>query len=135
MRATAELQAFLRVSSDRAQDRLISRIVREFPLGLGEGKSQTYWKDEGLQDVRFPVLLGEGTPPGDALCGLLAAGWAVAGPWTVLSVGEPFTAGWEFVAIADHRSAHIRIPGVEWLRTSLVLEPAHEGGPTGGGEG
>ncbi|KAA0935310.1 hypothetical protein [Streptomyces apricus] len=118
----AELQALLRVSNERALSRLTSRIVRDVPLDLGEGKSREYWKDDGLRDVRFPILLREGLQPGDMLCGILAGAWEVAGPWTVLSVGEPFVAGWEFVAIADHRNAGIKIPGVEWMRISLLLE-------------
>ncbi|MFJ8047844.1 hypothetical protein [Streptomyces luteogriseus] len=101
---------------------MTSKIVREFPLGLDVGESQEYWKDRGLQDVRFSVMLEEGASPSEVLGQILAACWALAGPWTVLSVGEPFTAGWEFVAIADHRSADIKIPGVEWMRVSLLLE-------------
>ncbi|GGS95623.1 hypothetical protein GCM10010270_79490 [Streptomyces violaceus] len=122
MRGAAELQALLRVSNDRATSRLISRIIREFPLRLGEGESREYWKDPGLQDVRLPILLGEGAQSGEEmLCKVLAAAWALAGPWTVLSVGEPFDAGWEFVAITDHRNADMRIPGVEWMRISMLL--------------
>jgi hypothetical protein len=103
---------------------LTSRIVREFPLQLGEGESRDYWKDRGLRDVRFPILLEEGSQPGEMLCQVLSAAWEVAGPWTVLSVGEPFTAGWEFVAIAGHQNADMRIPGVEWMRISLLLDPS-----------
>lgn len=122
MRGVAELQALLRVSNERALSRLTSRIARELPLELGDGRNREYWKDGGLQDVRFPILLQEGLQPGEMTCHILAGAWSVAGPWTVLSVGEPFVAGWEFVAIADHRNADIKIPGVEWMRISLLLD-------------
>jgi hypothetical protein len=104
--------------------RLASKIVREFPLPLGEWEGERYWKDPGLQDVRFPILLEKGMQPGEMLCGILAAAWEIAGPWTVLSMGEAFTPGWEFIAIADHKNADIRIPGVEWMRISLLLHEA-----------
>jgi hypothetical protein len=91
-------------------------------LDLGELESREYWKDRALQDARFPILLEEGIESGEMLCQVLAAAWALAGPWTVLSVGEPFATGWEFVAIADHRNADVKIPGVEWMRISMFLE-------------
>lgn len=127
MRGVAELQVLLRVSNDRALSRLTSRIIREFSLRLGEGDSHSHWKDAGLRDVRFPILLEEGTQPGEMLCQTLAAAWEVASPWTVLSVGEPFTAGWEFVAIADQQNADLRITGVEWMRISLLLDSSQTG--------
>ncbi|MFE9613633.1 hypothetical protein [Streptomyces sp. NPDC006012] len=100
MRGVAELQALLRLSNQRALSRLISRVVGEFPLELGEGNSKEYWKDSKLQDVRFPILLDKEEYPGQLLCRILAAGWSVARPWTMFSVGELFMSGWEFVAIA-----------------------------------
>lgn len=122
MHGKVELQTLLRVSNERAMSRLASKITREFPLHLGEWEGEKYWKDPGLRDVRFPILLEEGMQPGEMLCRILAAAWEMAGPWTVLSVGESFAPGWEFIAIADHQNADIRIPGVEWMRISLLLE-------------
>jgi hypothetical protein len=52
MHGVAELQALLRVSNDRAMSRLTSKLIREFPLGLGEAEGQEYWKDCGLRDVK-----------------------------------------------------------------------------------
>ncbi len=124
MRGVAEFQALLRVSNERSLGRLTSRVLRETPLELDEAKSREYWKDEGLRDVRFPVLLEEGLSGEGMMCQLLAAAWSIGGPWTVLSVGEPYVPGWEFVAIADHRNATISIPGVEWVRISLLLDTA-----------
>ncbi|MEU8984631.1 hypothetical protein [Streptomyces sp. NPDC048309] len=122
MQGMVEFQSLLRVSNEKSLNRLTSRIVRIFPLQLGEAKSQRYWKDEKLQDVRIPILFEPGITPGDMLCRLLAAAWSLGGPWTVLSVGEPFAPGWEFVAIADARNADIVVPGLEWARISLILD-------------
>lgn len=121
MHAKAELHTLLRAKNENGRNRLKSRVVTTFPLPLQEESSQRYWKDNGVYDVQFSIQLNEDWSAVEVVGQLLAAAWSIGSPWTVLSVGQPYTEGWEFEAIADHRTATIKIPGVEWLRLSLLL--------------
>ncbi|MBO4257497.1 hypothetical protein [Streptomyces griseorubiginosus] len=114
----AELKVFLRVNNDRALDKVLSKIRQLCPLPLGEAAGERYWKDPGLQDVRLPVSI----PPGsvaDMTFEALRVAWALGGPWSVTSIGEPGTEGWEFEALAEHKGARFHVPGLEWARISL----------------
>jgi hypothetical protein len=119
MSVSVDLQVFLRVGNDRALSRVVSRIREACPLELGDAVAERYWKDPGLQDVRFTVAV----PPGstaDMVFEVLRAAWELGGPWGVSSIGHPDTPGWEFVAIADRDSARFGVPGLEWARISLL---------------
>ncbi|MEU9380860.1 hypothetical protein AB0D38_07655 [Streptomyces sp. NPDC048279] len=114
----AELQMFLRVCNDRALDKVLSKIRQLCPLPFGEATAERYWKDPGLQDVRLPVSVPQGSV-GDMTFEVLRAAWSLGGPWSVSSIGEPAAEGWEFEALAEHGRARFNMPGLEWARISL----------------
>jgi hypothetical protein len=114
----AELQVFLRVSNERALGRVLSKVRHLCPLTLGEAAAERYWKDPGLQDVRLPIAVPHGSV-GDMTLEVLRAAWSLGAPWSVSSIGQPGTEGWEFEALAEHERAHFHMPGLEWARISL----------------
>ncbi|WP_158693321.1 hypothetical protein [Streptomyces sp. HGB0020] len=114
----AELQVFLRVGDARALERVLGRLRELCPLLLGEAVAERYWKDSGLQDVRLPMAVPQGSL-GDMVFEVLGAAWALGEPWSVSSLGEPGSPGWEFAAIAEHESSRFRVPGMEWAQVSL----------------
>ncbi|MEU9974092.1 hypothetical protein [Streptomyces sp. NPDC051014] len=122
MSMQAELQVFLRVSNDRALDKILSKIRDLCPLALGEAAAERYWKDPGLQDVRLPIAVPHGSV-GDMTFDVLRAAWSLGEPWSVSDIGQPGTEGWEFEALAEHGGTRFHVPGLEWARISLRGRP------------
>ncbi|MBT2445538.1 hypothetical protein J7F03_00170 [Streptomyces sp. ISL-43] len=121
MNGAADLQAFLRVSNERALGKLLDRIHHQFPIEVSLESSETYWKDPGLRDVRFRVKISP-EPLGGIISHLMIAGWSVASTWMVTSVGELLAPGWHFEAIAYKDSSTFAIQGIEWAKISFVSE-------------
>ncbi|MGW7821812.1 hypothetical protein ACWGLF_27670 [Streptomyces puniciscabiei] len=116
----AELQAFLRVSNDRALGKVLAKVRHLCPLALGEAAAQRYWKDPGLQDVRLSIAVPHGSV-GDMTFEVLTAAWSLGEPWSVSSIGQPGTDGWEFEALAEEGGSRFHVTGMEWARISLRL--------------
>ncbi|MFF3413038.1 hypothetical protein ACFYW8_44460 [Streptomyces sp. NPDC002742] len=114
----AELQVFLRVSNDKAMDKALSKVRHLCPLALGNADAERYWKDPGLRDVRLPIAVPHGSL-GDMTLEVLRAAWSLGAPWSVSSIGQPGTEGWEFEALAEQERTHFHVPGLEWARISL----------------